>query len=131
MAQEEFALGAFRLDLVQRRLSHEEHPVELKSKAFDILYVLAAARGAVVGKTELMSKVWPGLVVEENNIQVHVSALRKVLSKDQSSAIHLMTVPGQGYRLLVVGAERAAPTIESLSRRGPSVAVLPFAYLGD
>jgi TolB-like protein len=131
MAQEELALCAFRLDLVLRRMSHEGLSVELKAKAFDILCVLAVARGAVVTKDELMSKVWPELVVEENNIQVHVSALRKVLSKDPSGAIHLMTVPGQGYRLLVVGAERASPSIDSLPRRGPSVAVLPFAYLGD
>ena len=77
MAQEELALGAFRLDLVQRRLSHEGHPVELKAKAFDILCVLAAARGAVVSKDELMAKVWPGLVGEENRGKAQGTARRQ------------------------------------------------------
>ena len=53
MAQEELALGAFRLDLVQRRLSHEGHPVELKAKAFDILCVLRGGSGCL--NTELAS----------------------------------------------------------------------------
>ena len=131
MGQEELVLGAFKLDPAHRRLSQQGQPIELKAKAFDILCVLAAAQGAIVTKDELMAKVWPGLVVEENNIQVHVSALRKVLSKDSSGAVHLMTVSGRGYRLLVVDPERKTPSIDAMAKRGPSVAVLPFAYLGD
>lgn len=133
MAQEEFVLGVFRLDPTRRLLRRDNQAIELKPKAFDILCVLAGARGAVVTKDELMSQVWPGLVVEDNNIQVHVSALRKVLAKDESGTVHLMTVPGQGYRLLGVGSDRAAvpPGLDSTVRHGPTLAVLPFAYLGD
>ncbi|WP_213959238.1 winged helix-turn-helix domain-containing protein [Variovorax sp. dw_954] len=133
MAQEVFVLGDFRLDPGRRLLLRNEQPIELKPKALEILCVLASARGAVVTKDALMSQVWPGLVVEENNIQVHVSALRKVLAGDSSGALHLMTVAGHGYRLLGIGLEPATvmTAVEPLRRRGPSVAVLPFAYLGD
>ena len=133
MAHEELVLGVFRLDPARRLLRRGDEPIELKPKALDILCALAAARGAVVTKDELMSQVWPGLVVEENNIQVHVSALRKILAKDASGTVHLVTVPGRGYRLLGVGSDRASVPLvgDSSTRRGPTVAVLPFAYLGD
>ena len=133
MAQEELVLGVFRLDPERRLLLRDGQPIELKAKAIGILCVLAAARGAVVTKDELMTQVWPGLVVEENNIHVHVSALRKALAKDASGAVHLMTVAGRGYRLLGVnaGAAAATPVIDAAARQGPTLAVLPFAYLGD
>jgi TolB-like protein/Tfp pilus assembly protein PilF len=133
MAQEELVLGAFRLDPARRLLRRDDQPIELKPKALDILCVLVAARGAVVTKDELMSQVWPGLVVEENNIQVHVSALRKVLAKDVTGTVHLMTVAGRGYRLLGVGSDRVAlpPALDAVTHQRPTVAVLPFAYLGD
>ena len=94
------ALSGFRLDLSKRQLARDGVPVPLGSRAFDILCVLASAKGEVVSKDELMTKVWPGLVVEENNIQVHVSALRKALDDGQSGQTHLVTVPGRGYRLV-------------------------------
>jgi DNA-binding winged helix-turn-helix (wHTH) protein len=68
-------------------------PVQLGSRALDILYVLASARGEVVGKDELMSRVWPGLVVEENNLGVHVSALRKALDEGKSGQSYVVTAP--------------------------------------
>lgn len=133
MAQEELAFGAFRLDAARRRLRRDGEPIDLKPRALDLLCVLAAARGALVTKDELMAQVWPGLVVEENNIQVHVSALRKVLAQDASGTVHLMTVPGQGYRLLGVAPATASmpPAPAAAVRRRPTLAVLPFAWLGD
>ena len=79
-------------------------------------------------KEELMTRVWPGLVVEENNIQVHVSALRKVLARDTSGSVHLVTVASRGYRLLGVDAGAAAATsvVGAPPRPGPTLAVLPF-----
>ncbi len=84
-----------RLDLRRRRLFHNGAPVELKNKAFDILCVLASAQGQIVSKDEIMAKVWPGLVVEESNIQVHISAIRKALGEDMSRPAHLFTAPGR------------------------------------
>src|SRR5260370_4178277 len=60
MQQDEVSFGRFVLDLRHRKLTGEGAPIELKSKAFDILAVLASAQGEVVTKDELMAKVWPG-----------------------------------------------------------------------
>lgn len=120
MRPDELTFGRFRLDLRQRKLLSGGAPIDLKSKAFDILCVLASADGQVVTKDEILTKVWPGLVVEENNIQVHISALRKALEEETGEPIHLFTVPGRGYRLAGVhsgGSER------------PSIAALPFQNL--
>jgi TolB-like protein/tetratricopeptide (TPR) repeat protein len=137
MASDELSFGNFRLDLRHRMVFGNGVPLELKSKAFDILCVLASARGEVVTKDELRAKVWPGLVVEENNIQVHVSALRKALGEERGSPAHIITIPGRGYRL--VGVEEASlGTSEASGRAGnaelpdrPSIAVLPFQNLSS
>src|SRR5262245_64594373 len=92
--------GRFWFDPAQRRLSREGVPVRLGSRALDILAVLVAARGEVVSKDELMARVWPGQVVEENNLQVQVSTLRKALDDSGGGQSHLVTVPGRGYRLV-------------------------------
>ncbi|MGH9807455.1 MAG: winged helix-turn-helix domain-containing protein, partial [Terriglobia bacterium] len=131
MDRNEISLGRFRLDLSQRRLSHDGVAVPLGSRAFDILCVLASAKGDVVGKDELMTRVWPGLVVEENNIQVHVSALRKALDDGTGEAVHILTVPGRGYRLAGLAPQSSAmgspiATSDSTLPDKPSIAVLPF-----
>ena len=102
MDPNKFSFGLFHLDPSQHQLTREGVPVSVGNRALDILCVLAAAKGEIVSKDELMTKVWPGLVVEENNIEVHVSALRKVLDEGKGSQTHLVTVPGRGYRLVGV-----------------------------
>lgn len=135
MQQDEVSFGRFRLDLRHRRLTGEGAPIEIKGKAFDILAVLASAQGQVVTKDELMVKVWPGLVVEESNIQVHISALRKALGEARDRPAHLFTVPGRGYRLVgtqpspvEMPASLADP--RALPDR-PSIAVLPFQNMSS
>src|SRR5882757_2481498 len=95
---QEITFGRFRLDLRQRELRADGAAIVLKSRAFDVLSALAAARGQVVTKDEIMAAVWPSLVVEESNIQVHISAIRKALGEETGRPIHLFTVPGRGYR---------------------------------
>ena len=125
----EVSLSGFRLNLSKRQLARDGVLVPLGSRAFDILCVLASAKGEVVSKDELMTKVWPGLVVEENNIQVHVSALRKVLNDGQSGQTYLVTVPGRGYRLVGLKSDSALSPEPSDK---PSIAVLPFQNMsGD
>src|SRR5512135_553959 len=68
-------------------------PAALGARAFDLLMALYERRERVVGKNELLDLVWPGLVVEENNLQVQVSSLRKLLGPHA-----IATVPGRGYR---------------------------------
>ena len=79
MENEEISFGRFRLHLGLRELWRDQALVRLHGRALDILCALAAAKGEVVGKDELMNRLWPGRIVEEGNIHVHVSALRKAL----------------------------------------------------
>ena len=69
------------------------HPAPLGARAFDLLVALVERRDRTVTKNELLDLVWPGLVVEENNLQVQISTLRKVLGQNA-----IATIPGQGYR---------------------------------
>jgi DNA-binding winged helix-turn-helix (wHTH) protein len=78
---------------VERQLLLAGRPVPVGSRAFDLLLALVEARSRLVTKAELFDRVWPGLVVGENNLQAQVSALRKILG-----AGAIKTVPGQGYR---------------------------------
>lgn len=111
--------GRFELRPAQRLLLQNGERVALGTRAFDLLSTLVAHRDRVVTKEELLRQVWPGLVVEENNLTVHMSTLRRVLGSDAVS-----TVIGTGYRFtLPVAAPLPAPHHEK-----PSIAVLPFAH---
>jgi class 3 adenylate cyclase len=85
--------GRFELQARHRRLLHDGEPVNLGARAFDLLLALAERHDRVVTKAELLDLVWPGLVVEENNLQVQISSLRRLLG-----AQTIATVPGRGYQ---------------------------------
>jgi predicted ATPase/DNA-binding winged helix-turn-helix (wHTH) protein len=85
----------FRLFTRQRELRLGDVTVPLGSRAFDVLLILAESEGELVTKEELLARVWPGAVVEESNIQVQVSALRKALGEERNL---ILTVPLRGYR---------------------------------
>lgn len=95
------SFGPFRLDLDRRALLRDESPVVLGGRALDLLCALAAAGGHLVTKDALMEQVWPGLAVEENNIQVQISAVRRVLRQAGCVSDYIITVPGRGYRFAV------------------------------
>lgn len=119
-----YRLGRFTLE-PRRQLLDSGRAVALGGKALDLLSVLAEAQGDLVTKDELMAAVWPGIVVEENAIQVHISAARKALAEE---AERLATVRGRGYRLDI--DPPPAPAAES--KPIESVAVMAFANLtGD
>ena len=115
------------LDLGRRELWRDGAPVRLGSRALDVLSALAAAKGNVVTKDGLLARVWPGLAVEENNLQVQVSALRKALDEDRSGQSYLVTVPGRGYRLIGLVGSSNGPALPDK----PSIAVLPFQNMSD
>ncbi|MFL9960065.1 winged helix-turn-helix domain-containing protein [Paraburkholderia sediminicola] len=98
-----FRIGPLQVDVASREMFLDGQPVRLGSRAFDMLAVLIAANGALVSKNELLEQVWPDTIVEENNLQVHMSALRKVLGDNRGL---IQTVSGRGYRLV----RRAAAT---------------------
>ncbi|SKD04091.1 Predicted ATPase [Burkholderia sp. CF099] len=109
-------LGQFELDLGVRALCKDGHEVPLGSRAFDILKAIVLAGGRIVTKDELLETVWPGLVVEESNIHVHLSAVRKALG-DHRELID--TVPGRGYRFMT--RKRDASCARSAEHRaGPT-----------
>ena len=105
---DELSFGPFRLDLDRRVLLRDGSPVPLGGRAVDLLCALAAARGYLVTKDALMEQVWPGLAVEENNIQVQISVLRR-LFRETGASDYIITVPGRGYRLAVPPNEQQVP----------------------
>ena len=88
-----YGSGAIVIDPAQRQVLVDGEPARLGSRAFKLLMTLLERRDRVVGKRELLDLVWPKLVVEENNLQVHVAALRKVLGPQA-----IATIPGRGYQ---------------------------------
>ena len=104
-----FEFGQFRVDALRRSLEREGQSVVLSGKAFEILVVLLKQRGEVVDKDSLMRQVWPDTTVEENNITVAISALRKALGETPASPKRIVTIPGRGYSF--VGEVRCDPPI--------------------
>jgi TolB-like protein len=136
MDRDEVGFGPFRIDLRQRRLTLQGAPVRLGGRALDILCVLATAKGEVVSKDQLLDAVWAGVAVEENNIQVHISALRKELDRLTKGESFVVTAPGRGYRLIGLephsSAAPAQPDQQHPGVSGTSIAVLPFQNMsGD
>jgi DNA-binding winged helix-turn-helix (wHTH) protein len=86
--------GRFRVSPHARQLLLDEHPIDLGGRAFDLLMVLLGAAGTVITKAEIISRVWPSIVVDESNLKVQISALRKVLSADRDV---IKTIHGRGY----------------------------------
>jgi len=97
---EKFGFGPFLLDCERRELSQDGVRVPLGGRAMEILCELASARGDVVSKDRLFERVWPGLSVEDGNIHVHISGLRKALDDGAAGQSFIVTVPGRGYRLI-------------------------------
>lgn len=93
LSQAELRFGRFRLQPMQRQLFEGDMPVKLRGRAFDVLCALVERRDRVVPKNELMQLAWPKRVVEENNLQVQVVALRKLLG-----LATIKTIPGRGYQ---------------------------------
>jgi DNA-binding winged helix-turn-helix (wHTH) protein len=94
------AFGAFELYPQLRRLLRDGQPVQLGSRAFEILTVLVENAGTLVSKEDLIARVWPDTSVEEVALRVHLSALRKVLGDGRPEARDLVNIPGRGYRFV-------------------------------
>src|SRR5277367_4630973 len=88
-------LGHFSILPHRRQLLAEGRPIRLGGRAFDLLLALLEAPGIVVGKDELLSRIWPERIVEENRLQSEISALRKALGADRDL---IQTVSGRGYQ---------------------------------
>jgi DNA-binding winged helix-turn-helix (wHTH) protein/TolB-like protein/Flp pilus assembly protein TadD len=95
-----YAFDNFRLDAGERILARDGEPVTLPAKAFDLLVVLLENNGRLVGKDELYQRVWTDQIVEESNLTVQMSALRKALGERRDNPRYIVTVPGHGYRFI-------------------------------
>ena len=95
-----YEFGPFRLDPLKRRLMRDGELVRLTPKALDLLLVLVEERGRTVEKDELLEKVWAGTVVEENNLNQNITALRKSLGDSRQDSQYIATIPGVGYRFV-------------------------------
>jgi len=141
-----YHFGHFELRTATRQLLIDQEPAPLGARAFDVLVALIERRDRSVSKDELLDLVWPGVVVEENNLQVQVSALRKILGQEA-----IATIPGRGYRFTValtsgatdapgLSARGTDPTpavpppkalSASIDETAQSIAVLPFVNISD
>ena len=129
----------FRLESAQRRLLYQGKAVPLKPKVLDLLQFLVERRGELIVKEDLMKEIWPNTIVEENNITVSMSMLRKILGEDLEHPKFIETVPRRGYRFVADVVETVGiPTKETTERPTEpqeepidSLAVLPMGSAGQ
>jgi TolB-like protein/DNA-binding winged helix-turn-helix (wHTH) protein len=97
-----YEFADFRVDVPQRLLSLKAsgRPLPLSSRAFDILLLFLEHPGELLDKSTLIAAVWPTVVVDENNLNQHISALRRVLGERPEQYRFIVTVPGRGYRFV-------------------------------
>lgn len=134
-----FSFGPFLLDTARGTLTRDGSAVAVGQRALRILQALLEAGGEPVTKATLMAQAWPGLVVEDSNLSVQVAALRKALAAGGvDGEAGIVTVPRLGYCLpgavaVAVEESQLAPLDHGSVDHGgrPSIAVLPFAHLGD
>src|SRR5258705_1588195 len=115
------SFGPYRLLAAQRLLLEGDKPVRLGGRAFDILTTLVERAGEVVGKDELIARVWPATHVEEANLKIQVSALRRALGDGQGDNRYVATIVGRGYNFV------APIRIEEPTRAPPSPTIAPTA----
>ena len=129
-----YEFGSFRIDRRERLLLHDGEPVPLPPKVYDTLLTLVMHSGHVVAKEELMSAIWPDTFVEEANLTVNVSALRKVLGEGDSEHHYIETVPRRGYRFVLPVTEvredsaYALPEDKTLSATRGGLAAVETAH---
>jgi predicted ATPase/DNA-binding winged helix-turn-helix (wHTH) protein len=94
-----YRFGPFRLDTGVGSLTRDGQPTGLGPRAVGVLQALAVRSNEYVSKSELLDAAWPGVVVEEANLAVQMSAIRRVLGQG-SAEVRIETLPRRGYRLL-------------------------------
>src|SRR5512138_1425466 len=99
MTERIFRFGAFELRAERGQLLNSGVPVSLGSRAIAILALLAERAGTVVSVQEITSHVWPNLFIQDNNLRVHLTAIRRALRTGKADGVEITNVPGRGYRL--------------------------------
>jgi adenylate cyclase len=117
---EDFRLDRARGCLFRTNGRDVAEPVALGSRALAVLSLLVERQGQLVTKDEIFGNVWPGIAVEEANLTVQVSALRRILDRDREHDSCIQTVPGRGYRFVPPVVCAGAGSAPSSSREGKS-----------
>ncbi|MFO1399579.1 MAG: winged helix-turn-helix domain-containing protein [Burkholderiales bacterium] len=118
-----YTFGRYEMRTATRELVADGQPLPIGGRAFDLLHVLVDHRDRLMTKNELLDLAWPGVVVEENNLQVQISTLRKLLGPQA-----IVTIPGRGYRFVAAldAATGVAPAAGTALTAAP-VALPPRA----
>lgn len=135
-----YEFAGYRLDPASRRLTGRGgEALELRPRVFDTLLALVQASGTTLSRAELMSKVWPNTVVDENNLNQSIASLRKVLGKKPDGQDFIQTLPGRGYQFTehvrrqdVSQDRRAAPSVQrELASKRIVLSIMPFVCLSN
>src|SRR5439155_11976921 len=124
-----YEFGPFRLDVADRVLFRAGQSVTVTPKALELLLVLIQNRGRLLTKEALISRVWPDTFIEENNLAVHVSILRKALGGNNDETEYIKTSPKRGYSFVAEVREEAES--ERAVAKVRAIAVLPFKVISS
>lgn len=132
MQEPRFAFGPFVLDPAEGTLLRNDEPVAVGYRGLKLLAALVARPGDILGKADLMDAAWPGMAVEEGNLTVQISQLRRLLGPAADGAEWIATVPRVGYRFTGAVENLQVAKWEPLPLPAkPSIAVLPFVNFGN
>jgi TolB-like protein/DNA-binding winged helix-turn-helix (wHTH) protein len=122
-----YQFADFRLDATRRLLlSKTGEPLPIASRAFDALLLFVQRQGELLDKPTLMKTIWPNTIVEENNLNQHISALRKLLGETPEDHRFIVTIPGRGYRFVAaVATADDAPEASDVAEAPAHVAAPP------
>lgn len=126
MDSAQYKFGPFRLVPAEHLLLREDSPVPLAPKAYELLFALVRRNGHLASRDELMHEIWPDSFVEEINLTVNISLLRKTLGEQPDGRQYIATVPKRGYRFDAAVCEsshetKPAPALDELSSPSPSI----------
>lgn len=126
-----YTFGAFSLDERERKLTCEGRQVSLTPKAFETLLLLVQHCDQILGKQEMMERIWPGTFVEEATLAQNIFTLRRALGEDASNVQYIETIPRVGYRFIcgVEVRDKVRPVQLIAAAAAPTIAVLPFNAL--
>jgi DNA-binding winged helix-turn-helix (wHTH) protein len=121
-----YEFGPFHLDTRERSLKHHGQIIPVKPKTFEILEVLAANINRVVTKEEMIESVWKDAYVEDANLSVHISTLRKILDQYEDSNVSIETIPKTGYRLKVKEEQENVSEPAAIDTTAPAATVSAY-----